>query len=64
MKSKLKTTGFALALFAAAAFTFSLTKGAASVSAASGGNLHAIKECSTYKGQPGGFCTGVRHGSG
>ena len=57
MKSKIMTTGFALALLAGAALTLSLTTGAATVSAAAGGNLHAVKQCSGYAGAPGGFCT-------
>jgi hypothetical protein len=57
MNFRIKTTGFAVMLLAGAAVTFSLTQGAVSVSAAAGGNLHAVKECSQYAGAAGEFCT-------
>jgi hypothetical protein len=53
------TASFALALFAGAALTFSITSGAAPVWAFSeqSRNLHVTKECSQYTGAPGSFCT-------
>jgi hypothetical protein len=56
---KRMTTSLALVLFAGAAFTFSMTSGAAPVWASSerSGNLHVTKECSQYTGASGSFCT-------
>ena len=60
MKSKDMTTIVSLVLVAGfVALTFSLSTGAASVSASSArnGRLHVTKECSAYTGLAGDFCT-------
>jgi hypothetical protein len=60
MKFKGMTTIFAFGLFASGlALTVSLSRGAASVSASSdrNGELHLTKDCSTYTGGAGDFCT-------
>jgi hypothetical protein len=59
LRVKLMTASFALALFAGAALTFSMTSGAVSAWAFSErrGYLHVTKECSEYTGLAGSFCT-------
>ena len=63
MKMKIMTTVFALALLVAGFATLSLSPGVASVSAVSASDdqrerpLHLTKECSSYTGLAGSFCT-------
>lgn len=60
MRFKIKTTSFALVLITGvAALGVSLSTGVPSVSASSAraGELHATKECSTYNGTAGSYCT-------
>jgi hypothetical protein len=41
----------------AAALALSLSMGVVTASSAQNGQLHLVKECTQYSGQPGGFCT-------
>src|SRR5262245_34779717 len=60
MRLNVKTISFALVLIAGvAALALSLSKGLMAVSAsnAQNGQLHATKDCTSYRGNAGDFCT-------